>query len=75
VKAGSSSIGEAVASAIATIGENMTFPPRRRHFGRRGRRCAIHARRDLDGLGKIGVLVAWSKGDATSSTGSAAWSR
>lgn len=64
VKVGSSTIEEAISSAIATIGENMTF-----------RRAADISVSDgviahymhgaiSDGLGKIGVLVALeSKGD------------
>ncbi len=64
VKAGSSTIEEAISSAIATIGENMTF-----------RRAAVLSVSEGvigqymhsgigDGLGKIGVLVALeSKGD------------
>lgn len=65
VKAGSSTIDEAIASAIATIGENMTF--RRAADISVGEGVVAHYVHGAisEGLGKIGVLVALeSKGDA-----------
>ncbi len=63
-KAGGSTIEEAIANAIATIGENMTF---RRAAGLSVGEGAIGAYTHSsvsDGLGKIGVLVALeSKGN------------
>ena len=66
VKAGSSSIGDAVASAIATIGENMTFRRAGEISVGEGVVAQYMHGAISDGLGKIGVLVALeSKGDAT----------
>src|SRR5947207_13444145 len=64
-RAGSATIGEAIASAIATIGENMTL---RRAAGLsvdRGTVASYVHAPIADGLGRIGVLVPLqSSGDA-----------
>jgi elongation factor Ts len=66
VKAGSSTIDEAIASAIATIGENMTFRRAAEISVSEGVVAQYMHGAISDGLGKIGVLVALeSKGDAT----------
>jgi elongation factor Ts len=66
VKAGSSTIDEAIASAIATIGENMTFRRAAEISVSEGAVAQYMHGAISDGLGKIGVLVALeSKGDAT----------
>jgi elongation factor Ts len=66
VKAGSSTIDEAIASAIATIGENMTFRRATDLSVSEGVVAQYMHGAISDGLGKIGVLVALeSKGDAT----------
>jgi elongation factor Ts len=66
VKAGSSTIDEAIASAIATIGENMTFRRATDLSVGEGVVAQYMHGAISDGLGKIGVLVALeSKGDAT----------
>jgi elongation factor Ts len=65
VKAGSSTIDEAIASAIATIGENMTFRRAAEISVSEGVVAQYMHGAISDGLGKIGVLVALeSKGDA-----------
>jgi elongation factor Ts len=66
VKAGSSTIDEAIASAIATIGENMTFRRAAEISVSEGVVAQYMHGAISDGVGKIGVLVALeSKGDAT----------
>jgi len=65
VKAGSSTIEEAISSAIATIGENMTFRRAAEIAVGEGVVAQYMHGAISDGLGKIGVLVALeSKGDA-----------
>ncbi len=65
VKAGSASIGDAIASAIATIGENMTFRRAAEISVGEGVVAQYMHGAISDGLGKIGVLLALeSKGDA-----------
>ena len=69
VKAGSSTIEEAITSAIATIGENMTFRRAAEISVGEGVIGQYMHGAISDGLGKIGVLVALeSKGDATELT-------
>jgi elongation factor Ts len=64
VKAGSSTIDEAIASAIATIGENMTFRRAAEISVGEGVIGQYMHGAISDGLGKIGVLVALeSKGN------------
>ncbi|MBY0531194.1 MAG: translation elongation factor Ts [Xanthobacteraceae bacterium] len=58
VKAGSSTIDEAVASAIATIGENMTFRRAAEISVSEGEVAQYMHGAISEGLGKIGVLVA-----------------
>jgi elongation factor Ts len=66
VKAGSSTVDEAIASAIATIGENMTFRRAAEISVGEGVIAQYMHGAISDGLGKIGVLVALeSKGDVT----------
>lgn len=66
VKAGSSTIDEAIASAIATIGENMTFRRAAEISVGEGVVAQYMHGAISDGLGKIGVLVALeSKGANT----------
>lgn len=66
VKAGSSTIEEAISSAIATIGENMTFRRAAEVSVSEGVVAQYMHGAISDGLGKIGVLVALeSKGDVT----------
>lgn len=65
VKAGSSTIEEAISSAIATIGENMTFRRAAELSVSEGVVAQYMHGAISDGLGKIGVLVALeSKGNA-----------
>jgi len=65
VKAGSSTIEEAISSAIATIGENMTFRRAAELSVGEGVVAQYMHGAISDGLGKIGVLVALeSKGNA-----------
>jgi elongation factor Ts len=65
VKAGSSTIEEAISSAIATIGENMTFRRAAELSVSEGVVAQYVHGAISDGLGKIGVLVALeSKGNA-----------
>lgn len=65
VKAGSSTIEEAISSAIATIGENMTFRRAAEFSVSEGVVAQYMHSAISDGLGKIGVLVALeSKGNA-----------
>jgi elongation factor Ts len=65
VKAGSSTIEEAISSAIATIGENMTFRRAAELSVTEGVVAQYVHGAISDGLGKIGVLVALeSKGNA-----------
>lgn len=65
VKAGSSTIEEAISSAIATIGENMTFRRAAELSVSEGVVVQYMHSAISDGLGKIGVLVALeSKGNA-----------
>ncbi|MBX3520375.1 MAG: elongation factor Ts [Xanthobacteraceae bacterium] len=64
VKVGSSTIEEAISSAIATIGENMTFRRAAELSVGEGVVAQYMHGAISDGLGKIGVLVALeSKGD------------
>ncbi len=66
VKAGSSTIEEAISSGIATIGENMTFRRAAEISVSEGAVAQYMHGAISDGLGKIGVLVALeSKGDVT----------
>ncbi|MGE0339623.1 MAG: translation elongation factor Ts [Xanthobacteraceae bacterium] len=65
VKVGSSTIEEAISSAIATIGENMTFRRAAELSVSEGVVAQYMHGAISDGLGKIGVLVALeSKGNA-----------
>jgi elongation factor Ts len=65
VKAGLSTIEEAISSAIATIGENMTFRRAAEFSVSEGVVAQYMHSAISDGLGKIGVLVALeSKGNA-----------
>jgi elongation factor Ts len=65
VKVGSSTIEEAISSAIATIGENMTFRRAAELSVTEGVVAQYVHGAISDGLGKIGVLVALeSKGNA-----------
>ena len=63
--AGSQTIGDAIASAIATIGENMTLRRAASLSVEHGRVASYVHSSITEGLGKIGVLVALeSSGDA-----------
>jgi len=65
VRAGSATIGEAIASAIATIGENMTLRRARALAVDKGVVASYVHAAIAEGLGRIGVLVALqSSGDA-----------
>jgi elongation factor Ts len=65
-KAGAATVDEAIASAIATIGENMTLRRAASITVNEGVVAQYMHGAISDGLGKIGVLVALeSKGDAT----------
>ena len=57
MKAGSSTIEEAIASAIATIGENMTFRRAAEVSVSEGVVAQYMHGAISDGLGKIGVIV------------------
>jgi len=69
-RAGSGTIGEAIASAIATIGENMTLRRAASLSVDRGMVASYVHGPIADGLGRIGVLVALqSAGDAAELAG------
>ena len=69
-RAGSSTIGEAIASSIATIGENMTLRRAAALSVDRGVVASYVHGPIADGLGRIGVLVALqSSGDAAELAG------
>src|SRR5437868_12899338 len=62
-RAGSSTIGEAIASSIATIGENMTFRRAAALCVDRGVVASYVHATIAEGLGRIGVLVALQSAD------------
>jgi elongation factor Ts len=65
VRAGSATIGEAIASAVATIGENMTLRRAKVFAVDKGVVASYVHAAIAEGLGRIGVLVALqSSGDA-----------
>jgi translation elongation factor Ts len=63
--AGSATIGDAITSAIATIGENMSLRRAAVLAAKQGAVASYIHNQVSDGLGKIGVLVALESSDKT----------